>query len=570
MVLNKQYLAIVGLLLVSFTVAANYDYIIIGGGTAGSIWAEKLSRDPLIRVLLLEKGDDVSELMSPAVAIWNAPLVGVAPANISKVSSHNYFANFHKSQENNLGFRSLDWAVGELLGGGSSINGNAFGRATADDLAGWNNELWSYEATLDDWKALENCQSVGPACDPDYHGFGGPIATNIFAPSATLAAIANAAKNVFNLTDNADVNGPVGDGLGYLPRNVEVVGGVPFRQDSYSKALKPVLASRPNLVLRTQALVKKINVKINGKNEVIYDYDGAILTDKAELEVVLAAGTFGNPQILLLSGIGDPAQLQALGIDLQVNNSQVGKNLRDSVLTSMVFVSPVPAANNTPGAIAVAYYKSPGYTGPTTNMEVAFASLAPAGNIILVQLTHLVHSGVGEVKLYSTNPHYRPMVTFNLYSNPAEALALVDQFNKTRQTFASLFAQGLPFGEASPGTARVPATATATDILNYLAGVVGPEGHAVGTCSLNKVVNGRLQLIDGDGNIVPGIRIGDNSIVPQLLSKHATASTAMLIAETGSRLVLEDNVQKRSLGMFESISAFFRELNEDMASKLHR
>jgi choline dehydrogenase-like flavoprotein len=137
-------------------------------------------------------------------------------------------------------------------------------------------------------------------------------------------------------------------------------------------------------------------------------------------------------------------------------------------------------------------------------------------------------------------------VTFNLYANPSEALALVDQFNKTRQVFASLAAKGLFFFETRPGFSTVPPTATATEILGYLTTVVGAEGHAVGTCSLGKVVDERLNLIDGIGNIIPGVTIADNSIIPKLLSTHGTSGSAMLVGARAATLILEEDSKKRS------------------------
>ena len=543
-------------LLITNIYGKNYDYIVVGGGTSGCVVAEKLSRNPHVKVLLLEKGDDISDLMSPAVALWNAPIVGVSPANQSIVGSVNYYINLRTSQETAMGSRSLDWGVGEALGGGSTISGNAWGRVSVQDLAEWGSPLWTYNATLNDWKEVEKCQGGGPACDPAYHGLNGDIASNIFSPNSHLEKITSATKNVFGLNINQDVNGPVSAGVGYLPRNVEVVNGTPYRQDTYSRVLKPVLSSRPNLTVKTGALVTKLNLKNNGKNKVIYEHEGASETDTAKREVIVSLGTFATPQLLLLSGIGAPAKLEALGIEVQVSNNEVGENLKDSVLSSMVFTCVNSnATNNTPGAISVAYYKSPGYVGNTTNMEVAFASVSPNGNTFLVQLTHMRHSGVGKVFLQTSNPNYRPGVTFNIYSNPFEALALVDQINKTRQVFASLLAQGLFFFEISPGTQRLSTTASVQDYLTYLSQVAVAEGHAVGTCSIGKVVDERLRLIDGLGNVVPGIRVIDNSVVPIAYSTHATTSGAMLIGKVGSRFIEEDwaNTKRSFLDSFSDV-----------------
>ncbi len=246
------------------------------------------------------------------------------------------------------------------------------------------------------------------------------------------------------------------------------------------------------------------------------------------------------------NAIGDCNQFKSVGVaKCQVNNSHVGKNVRDSILSSMVFASPFPAANNTPGAIGVGYYRSPNYGENITNMEVAFGSVAPNGNAILVQLTHLRHSGSGEMKLSSNNTNYFPLFNFNLYTNNSEVYEFVDQFKKVRYTMASLALQGIFYFEVSPGTQRVPANATDDEIATYLTSVINPEGHYVGTCSLNKVVDGHGRLLTGNGNVVPGLYIADNSILSQLLNTHATCSSAMLIGAVVSRHIAKDfNLQK--------------------------
>ena len=268
------------LLVLSSAHAEEYDFIIAGGGTAASVVAARLTENPDVKVLVLERGDDNSAIFSNVVQIWDAPMVG-AGANQYLLAQQNYFIDKLYSQEANLGFRSLITFRPILLGGGSSINGNVYSRFSSDDLAAWNNTFWTYNNTLDDWKALESCSGVAGTCDPQYHGTDGPIHTVTVQPNTILQHVMNVMPTIFNVSLNPDVNGPSATGVGIMPRNVQVVGGLPVRQDSWSRVLKPV-SSRPNLVIKTGAKVLKIDYSSNGKHYVVYEYQDNIYIIKRQ------------------------------------------------------------------------------------------------------------------------------------------------------------------------------------------------------------------------------------------------------------------------------------------------
>ncbi len=274
------------------------DFIVVGGGTAGSVLAANLSYYQNTTVLVLDEGDDLSDLVTNVSLIWNSPAFG-AGGNTSKLFTLPYFAELQHSQEVNLGFRSLEIVLPKVLGGASSINGEAYSRASKDYLALLNNSDWTYEATLNDWKQIESCQGGGPACNPLYHGLNGPVATNIFKPNSHLAAIATSAKNVFGLSDNNDINGPVSNGFGWLPRNIAVnADGNPVRQDSYTRFLKPALQSQSNIKLLTRARVDTIDIQPNGKHKITYYRDGKLVTVKAKKGRYSIARNFWNTQTI--------------------------------------------------------------------------------------------------------------------------------------------------------------------------------------------------------------------------------------------------------------------------------
>lgn len=525
------------LLLCVHWVSSQYDVIIAGGGTAGCIPAERLTRDPKTRVLLLEKGDDVSGLMSKVVGFYNSIIYG-AGGNISLLATENYFLEHLYSQETQLNGRSLLYTVAH--GFGSDVfNGNAWSRFSSEDLAAWNNSLWTYNTTLDAWKSLEKCQ--GSICNPAYHGLNGPIVSNTFTPNTIQQQFMNLMPSIFGVPFNEDSNGPTATGVSLMHRNIEVVNGEPIRQDTYSKILKPIM-NRPNLHVKSGANVQKIEFGPNGKHTIVYEHRGNVYREKANKEVIISMGIINSPALLLRSGVGDCAKLTSQNIPCVIDNPHVGQNFQDSVLSSMVYtVTALPAQPAPPGAITVAYYRSPTFTGEGTDMEVAMTSISPLGNTFLFQTTQLRHNATGQLQLYNDNLYRPPLFSFNFWPTSADAAPFVDQVKKIRALVAAyMAATNQTVIELRPGFAVLPPNAPDTVIEAYLRSVVGAEGHTIGACSMNKVVDGRLRLLRGDGTVVPGIRIMDNSIVPVKGRTHGTSSGAMLIGAYGSQLLAED------------------------------
>lgn len=525
------------LLLCCGWVTANYDFIIAGGGTAGCVTAERLSRNPRVKVLLLEQGDDVSDIMSTVVGFWNAPIFG-AGGNISLLSTQNYFTKYLYSQETSLSGRSLVFPV--PLGFGADVfNGNAWSRFSSEDLDSWNNPLWTYNATLNAWKDIEKCQ--GPACNPAYHGLNGSIVSNTFSTNTFQQGIMNLMPSIFEVPFNNDSNGPTATGVSLMHRNIESVNGQPIRQDTFSKILKPVL-NRPNLHVKTGVNVQKIDFSPSNKHWVIYEHEGNIYRQKALKEIIISMGVINSPTLLLRSGVGNCNKLSQLNIQCKINNPHVGQNFQDAVLSAMIFtVLSLPAQPAPPGALSVAYYRSSTFAGEGTDMEVAISSVSPLGNTFLVQLAQLRHNATGEITLYNDNIYRPPLFNFNFWPTSADAAPLVEQVKKVRSLMSAYSSStGLPVIELSPGYTALPLGASDATIETYLRSVVNAQYHAIGTCSMNKVVDGRLRLLKGDGTIQPGIRIVDNSVVPEKPRTHSTSSGAMFIASYGSDLIAQN------------------------------
>jgi choline dehydrogenase len=542
--LSLTYVLLCSLLVTSIYAKRKFnpDFIFVGGGTAASVAAARLSEDPKISVLVIEEGQDRSDVVADLVGFWGGPFSDFKYAR--DFGGKPAYARPHYSQEDFNGYRSLYYPAPSIAGGGASINGGAFGCLSRADYAHWNVTGWAFDDIIADRMAIEDymdCHTIG--CNTSVHGTGGPIKVTNYQPDSYLLEVKNSVANVFGLSDNDDMNGGDVLGIGRLPRNIYADQNGVHRQDGYLKMLKPALG-RPNLDLITGARVLKIDLRKNGKHEVIYvDESSEIVTIRAKKEVIVSAGVIESPHILLNSGVGNCTELAEHDIPCVVNNPHVGKYFRDSYASGLMYtlipgVTPPTPAN---GTIYVGYYNSPGYNGPVPNVEIGVTNFVMFGRYnVFLMMALGVHDEVGKLQLKSGHPTDAPRLTFNMFSNPTTVFGLVDQFKKFRQSMAAI--NNPPrYIEVTPGFNVVPPGATDLQIAAYLMGVANPIYHAVGTCAIKKVVDERLRLIDVNGKVIPGIRVVDNSIIPELMSVHATSCTAMWTGSVASRLIKEDH-----------------------------
>ena len=273
-----------------------YDYIVVGAGSAGAAVAYRLSEDERNRVLLLEAGPDDYR--------WTRIPVGFAKM------SHNPAVNwlYHSEPEPSTNNRQLHVPRGKMLGGSSSLNGLAFVRGQAQDFDTWSqmgNQGWSYDDVLPVFKRMESYEADG---DDAFRGRNGPLRVTNPEPNALLARIIEAAGQV-GIRHNPDYNGASQDGIAMSQATI----ASNRRQSTAHCYLEPA-RFRPNLRIETNALTE--NVVLEGKRctGVRYSVHGQKREARATREVVISAGTINSPQLLELSGIGQPERLQALGI----------------------------------------------------------------------------------------------------------------------------------------------------------------------------------------------------------------------------------------------------------------
>jgi len=290
----------------------SYDYIVVGAGSAGAVVASRLSEDSRNRVLLLEAG--------PASHFWARIPIGYAKLLYNPVANWLYTSEPEPSTNG----RRLPVPRGRILGGSSAINGLAFVRGQAQDFDTWaqmGNRGWSYRDVLPFFKRMESFEGGG---DDAYRGRSGPLRiTNPVPRDALLKAIVEAAGQV-GIRYNPDYNGERQDGIAMS--QASIAGG---RRMSTAYCYLEKIGKRPNLIIETGALTERL--LLDGKRciGVRYSVGNEVREARAGREVVVSAGSVNSPQLLELSGIGQPQRLKDLGIEVAHALPGVGENLRD-------------------------------------------------------------------------------------------------------------------------------------------------------------------------------------------------------------------------------------------------
>jgi len=502
-----------------------YDYVIVGAGSAGSVVANRLiSADPSLQVLLLEAGgaDSKPEIFIPSAL----------PALFGTEVDWAYVTE----PEPGLDGRQIYHPRGKVLGGSSAINGMIYIRGNRQDFDRWEaagNVGWSYEQVLPYFiRAEGNSRGADP-----HHGGDGPLAVSDNpALDPRSETFLEAAKEL-GLPENPDFNGAEQEGFG--PFQVNIRAG--RRITSAEAYLKPVLGE-PNLEVVTHALATKIVLTDGRASALDYVHDGKTIRADVRRELILCAGAFESPKLLMLSGIGPAGHLSQLGVPVTVDLPGVGANLHDHPRIDIAFGNPSPTdIDPASNILEVAGFlnTSSDPEGPDVQFHYAMTLVNPAlldrgpGWQIIVCPTR--PRARGEVRLKSADPADHPSLTFNYLTEAQDVATLLRGLAVAREIgMADAFAS-IRGDELYPGAD----VRDEQGLEACLRQMMDSEYHPVGSCRMgvdeDAVVDPQLRVRG-----VEGLRIADASIFPEITSGNTNAATVM-VGEKAADLILQSD-----------------------------
>ena len=525
-----------------------YDYVIVGGGSAGCVLANRLSADPKTRVLVLEAGRRDS--------LWDVYIH--MPAALSfPIGSPRYDWRYESEPEPFMGGRRVAHARGRVLGGSSSINGMIFQRGNPLDFEKWaadpGLERWDYAHCLPYFKRMETCLS---GVD-EYRGGAGPLvvergpATNPLF-TAFLEAVQQAG---YELTD--DVNGHRQEGFATFDRNIRRA-----RRWSASRAYLHPIRRRRNLDVVCRALVTRI--LFEGQRAVGVELSKAGGFERvAANEVILCGGAINSPQLLQLSGVGNPEHLRSVGVEVVHELRGVGENLQDHLevyvqhaCTRPISVAPAMKWRNRPwvGFQWLFFRRGPGATNHfeaggfvRSNDDVAYPNLMfhflplairydgtqPAGGHgYQVHVGPMSSNARGSVKITSPNAHDHPALRFNYLSTEQDRREWVEAIRCARHILGQPAFKEFDGGEISPG----PDVRIDAEILGWVARDAETALHPSCTCRMGvdemSVVDPATLRVHG----LEGLRVVDASVMPYVTNANIYAPV-MMIAEKAADLI---------------------------------